>query len=874
MLGLSQKRSLVPSLAALVSFVVAAPLLSSAARAQDAPVIGGHYAARASDTGFAGAVNSSGGYGASVPLDLPPVRGGLPLPLRVVSGGNQVGAAGLGWEVPLSFIRRDLTIAHRRPVNTANVTPQAREQLSLALGGSRTDLIRNGADTAWLARRDDAQIEVRDVGGGVLEMYDGNNLRYSFSSDGGGVGALDNGNLYLLRDIFGPGGSRVHLDYTFGAPGLGGGSTGLSIDLASVSYNFDSTGACAKHIVNLNYDADASLPLSFSMLGSTALVRLHKLRELGAIDVTARESAADSPQPCTGAMKSLRAYNFSYQADADTGQQRLRQVTMIGQEGTAERNVTLPLATYTYGQFTGSDGTISYLPTPQSIPLPSDFTNQSIAQTVTAQNPIAAISNTITSMGLIDLNGDGRPDLVNATFPGFMRNRPGPGGTTSFSDLNSVTLPQSDELSRAFVPVAPQFGGDLVQYGVAANRNYVDKRLIDMNGDGRLDIVDSTAQANAWVVYLNTPDLADPNHTIWVPRTISILPMVQRLVEAGLLLDGNNIMGTPITDPSQVTFLPLGRSFTSNVVHFHHCYIWTGSAWITPFTDFYPANCTFPQFDYPVLSNYGGDAEDGQTSFVEWELKDVNGDGYPDLVYNASPVVAQLVGGERPLQDGTEVNQVATSDAIWSPAFTGSHAVKALINVAGVHLDQATSAFSSPIVLDADEAGCGVEQWVPGFGALGRSNQVCGFEDVNGDGLVDRLRTLVLAPGELTGIAHLGTGQILDPSGNIVVPFSGPTIFLPGPIARSQRQVFQITDGNGTHFGPPPSVCPTLSNNYKYAVQRTAGLRDLNGDGIPDYILGTNARQGDPASTTSWKVAFGTGTGFAPPVMINAPLHQ
>src|ERR1043165_3583025 len=51
-------------------------LAASSAHAQLAPT-GGHYGGRASDTGYEGAVNSSGGYQASVPLDLPAARGGL-----------------------------------------------------------------------------------------------------------------------------------------------------------------------------------------------------------------------------------------------------------------------------------------------------------------------------------------------------------------------------------------------------------------------------------------------------------------------------------------------------------------------------------------------------------------------------------------------------------------------------------------------------------------------------------------------------------------------------------------------------------------------------------------------------------------------------
>jgi hypothetical protein len=75
--------------------------------------------------------------------------------------------------VPLSFIRRENQIAHRRPANIPDVTPQSREQLSLTLAGSRMDLVLDAASSTWLARRDGAQLEVRDVGGGVPEMYDG-----------------------------------------------------------------------------------------------------------------------------------------------------------------------------------------------------------------------------------------------------------------------------------------------------------------------------------------------------------------------------------------------------------------------------------------------------------------------------------------------------------------------------------------------------------------------------------------------------------------------------------------------------------------------------------------------------------------------------
>ena len=97
--------------------------------------------------------------------------------------------------------------------------------------------MRKADDTGWVARRNAAQLEVRDVGGGVLEMYDGKGLRYSFSSAPSGAGQpLDHGNYYLLQDVFGPGGTQVHLTYTFGAPSRSGGSRAFpSISPASVT---------------------------------------------------------------------------------------------------------------------------------------------------------------------------------------------------------------------------------------------------------------------------------------------------------------------------------------------------------------------------------------------------------------------------------------------------------------------------------------------------------------------------------------------------------------------------------------------------------------------------------------------------------------
>jgi hypothetical protein len=159
-------------------FALAASLPARPAAAQLAPT-GGHYAGRASDTGFAGAVNSSGGYGASVPLDLPAARGGLPVPLHIVYGEHGVGAAGQGQDVPLSFIRRDTTFAHRRPLGSPGFAPPPHEQVSLVLEGRRMILVRTAS--GWVAQRDAPDLRIREQGDGTWVMYDGQGRTYLFT---------------------------------------------------------------------------------------------------------------------------------------------------------------------------------------------------------------------------------------------------------------------------------------------------------------------------------------------------------------------------------------------------------------------------------------------------------------------------------------------------------------------------------------------------------------------------------------------------------------------------------------------------------------------------------------------------------------------
>src|ERR1700719_4193397 len=119
------------------------------AAAQLAPT-GEHYAGRTSDTGYGGTVaNATGTFATTIPMEFPPARGDLPIPLQITYTARGVGAAGLGWDLPLSFIQRDRTFAHRRPASSPGVLPAPREHAYLSLLGQGVELVHDS--TGWVA---------------------------------------------------------------------------------------------------------------------------------------------------------------------------------------------------------------------------------------------------------------------------------------------------------------------------------------------------------------------------------------------------------------------------------------------------------------------------------------------------------------------------------------------------------------------------------------------------------------------------------------------------------------------------------------------------------------------------------------------------
>lgn len=376
---------------ALVGLVLAVP---SIGQAQVAPT-GSHYAMRPSDTGHdAIGPNASGGFSPSLPLELPPARGGLPVPLEVISGTRGFGAAGLGWDIPLSYVLVDHSIAHRRPAYSPAHAMAAREHITVTLPGRHADMIPVGSSgTAWIARDAPDLSMTYDAAAVSYTVYDAKGFKYLFTQESALLkltgGASGPGGLFLLKTISGAGGATLQLRHDVAQVILPDSSPAISIDLGLIQYNsHPSVAGCYKTDVALGYEPDVigGPAKAMTIMGIVTVVRKHKLDY---IDISNRPT-------CGAAAVRLRHYSLTYTSDQDTSLPRLSSLAVSGRDGTPEAAVSLPLAAYGYGAATVPTGSgsraLQWTMMPSSTSLPSGVTNIASTTRATRAHLITSLS--------------------------------------------------------------------------------------------------------------------------------------------------------------------------------------------------------------------------------------------------------------------------------------------------------------------------------------------------------------------------------------------------------------------------------------------------------------------------------------------------
>jgi hypothetical protein len=94
-------------------------------------------------------VGARGNLAASLPLLLPSPRGGLPLPFAVsYTGSNAVGAAGLGWDIPIAGVARQHNVSRRKPLHRfqGQADPAPPDRVFVDIGSGPT--LMSPTDTA------------------------------------------------------------------------------------------------------------------------------------------------------------------------------------------------------------------------------------------------------------------------------------------------------------------------------------------------------------------------------------------------------------------------------------------------------------------------------------------------------------------------------------------------------------------------------------------------------------------------------------------------------------------------------------------------------------------------------------------------------
>lgn len=808
----------------LAAVVATAPSLS---RAQVAPV-GSHHLTIGPGGGVTSPVSPTGGFAASVPLDLPAPRGNLPLPLSIgYTGTTRAGAAGSGWDIPLWTIRRSSTTWHRKPSASSNEVghDHVPERITMSLGGTTHRMVPGVENGLYLPFIADEYMELRRSGS-AWTLDTANGRRYEFAS-AESLGAAGLEDLWLLARVRDRTGSdKVELRYE-----VANRRCGIELDLTGLSYTFDAGGTVALYDVELAYrdwtfdtTPTGNSPLSRrrpscgevpgtgevfrQLLARTDLEHgeLARSRIVDRVTVKARNNLA----PSLG-YRVLRAYQLGYAEDVDTTLPRLVSVDVTGEQGSSVQ--TIPVVRYEYGS-------ASRYGAPLPLALPSGVSGSfaTLASTDVKREDDGRREEIRTRHVIRDFTGDGLPDFVYKSGGQWRLHAASlVDGEPVFADAPTMAWAQPAELSLQITSTHQDNKARMTLTETLA-------QFMDWNGDGRLDVVEiAQGHPGEWRVWFNWPS---PSGAIeWEPRLVSVHHLREHAVaeELGHL-------------PSD--YLPLERSRSWQRYKSFDCNRFRVSG-----EDRIPiGECLYHPLDW--------DHPWQLDTVHEWTIRDINGDSLPDLLATNNPVRRCVLkapwdepGCERDetsyeylecMQQHAEWLSVGHCADVDSPAdieAMGDNEIVVFRNVAGVFTNAQRD--YGPILFGSGDRG--VEAWT-----TGNSDAVptLGYFDPYSD---------APPPPDFDLGESWHSAGVADPHGRGIA-----------------AHVFwdYFTTAQERHDSDRPEQCVEgAPNSRDYSSRQTAGLADLNGDGQPDRL--TYGRW--------WVLEPGTSAGFTAQQSISSP---
>jgi RHS repeat-associated protein len=764
--------------------------------------------------GQAGSVGATGNLTISLPLTLPSPRGALPLPFGVVyNGSNSIGAAGIGWDIPILGVTRQHNLSRRKPLHrfTSEADPATADRIFLDVGNgpmlmaptNTPGVFQPFANGFYELKFASGAFTGRDVEGRLWifqklpALFDDDFFALVRIVDASGINRMDLA--YDVFDKFSPNPIVTPRADQISA---------RELVLRELSYSHDETGACPKYRVRLRYSASPT-PLGLEFVRGRPRSRSHLLQRI--------ELLAAGNTTCEAtSIRVEQTFRIEYKPDPVTTQPRLTNVDMLGPITgvTGELNTALPVVSYTYGAPVVAGG-LRYAEA-ESIQLPAGPSDANRGFAATLGKGGGAIYGHV--RGFHDMNGDGRLDFVTLNAAGanpvLAINRPSALGN-DFSTLpTSINLP--NEPSTPYNIGTPDLAFGLP---VLANIDNTFQQVIDFNGDGRPDIIvaadgrnsSGKRDPNFWQILINQPGPSgQPSDIVWLTRNIDISALRSAIMRKHVL----SIVAS--TDQGS-KMLPVERTHQTGVFENRNT------------------------LESSVLT--------------QWKLIDVNGDGFPDFVFDSEGMTAST---EQRCDAAGKCKPVIRQDH-------GDNAKLMVIYHTGPMMAgsgaETQNVWRGPAVTLREDGACGVNRMVSTDGV--RQLQ-CGFLEANGDGIVDYVigdkagNRVILSPG----LAQAHDARLPDNRvpANYAAQEQKRTIALPGPV--------------GVLKDPRSNACTGDSPGSKtYDIEQISELRDITGDGIADYVFfgGSQMPPGNPEGPQGWWFMAGTGTGFVAARAIRSP---